>query len=303
MRLFETGADLGEYLFRITDNGGETADRYTVIFSDGDYLTMSAYPSHPQGVSLWGEAIDVQGVADRIEAGEEVDLSWGCLPESIRAHVLSRVNEGWRDFLEAVAAKAPHAVAPNRDAAEENDGLNSSGGKGLYLDDAGAYWIKRDNYEQGDDYGPFTDPVTALRWTLPEAYSLAGEEYHSTVMGDGAPHSETAHPEIMAAVAALEAKRENDRNGDEPLADYEGQTYPVKGGGTRAYGVWYNFGSNVSYMQRGEDSFRMRLDTTGEIVKPAGSAGDDAISHALYTGEDAETYARFNFGDDFQPKA
>ena len=42
MRLFETGADLGEYLFRITDNGGETADRYTVIFSDGDYLTMSA---------------------------------------------------------------------------------------------------------------------------------------------------------------------------------------------------------------------------------------------------------------------
>ncbi len=301
-KTFETGADLGGYLFRITDNGGATADRYTVVFSDGDYLSMSAYPSHPQGISMWGEGLDVGGLSDRVEEGLEVDLSWGCLPETIRAHVLYRVNEGWADFLEKIEARDPSAVAASRDDAEENDGLYNTAGKGIYIGEDGALWIKATE-DRDEDYGPYDDAAKALRMTMPDEYSLSGPEYQSTALGDGGKPTEEADPAIMAKVAALEAELEFARNGDEPLPEAQGQTFPVKDGQTRSFGVWYNFGSNVSYMQRGEDSWRMRLDTTGEIVKPAGSAGDDAISEALYRGEDAETYARFNFGDAFKPKA
>jgi len=34
----------------IFDNGGATADRYTVIFSDGDMIAASTQPFHPQGI-------------------------------------------------------------------------------------------------------------------------------------------------------------------------------------------------------------------------------------------------------------
>lgn len=301
-KTFQTGADLGGYLFRITDNGGATADRYTVVFSDGDYLSMSAYPSHPQGISMWGEGLDVAGLSDRVEEGAEVDLSWGCLPVDIRNHVLSRVNQGWSDTLEKIEARDPSVVAACRDDAEENDGLYDTAIKGLYVGADGALWIKATE-DQAEDYGPYDDAAHALRMTMPDEYSLSGPEYQSTALGNGGAHSEDADPAILAKVAALEAELEFARNGDEALPEAEGLTFTTKDGERRSYGVWYNFGSNVSYMQRGEDSWRMRLDTTGEIVKPAGSAGDDAISEALYRGEDAETYARFNFGDAFKPKA
>lgn len=46
---------------RCYDNGGETADRYTVVFTGNysgregcDYLGMSAQPFHPQGIGQWG---------------------------------------------------------------------------------------------------------------------------------------------------------------------------------------------------------------------------------------------------------
>jgi hypothetical protein len=55
------------YILDVFDNKGKTADRYTVFlcgeFLSGDtyanthvpYLGMSEAPSHPQGVSMWGE--------------------------------------------------------------------------------------------------------------------------------------------------------------------------------------------------------------------------------------------------------
>jgi hypothetical protein len=58
---------------RCYDNGGETADRYTVVFTgryghktNGEtiYLEMSAHPFHPQGIGQHGSApwrIDVTG--------------------------------------------------------------------------------------------------------------------------------------------------------------------------------------------------------------------------------------------------
>lgn len=209
LKTFKTGADLGGYLFRITDNGGATADRYTVVFSDGDYLSMSAYPSHPQGVSMWGEGLDVGGLSDRVEEGREVDLSWGCLPETIRAHVLYRLNEGWADFLEKIEARDPSAVAASRDDAEENDGLHDTAGKGIYIGEDGALWIKATD-DPAEDYGPYDDAAKALRMTMPDEYSLSGPEYQSTALGNGGAHSEEPHPEIMALVARLERAVEND---------------------------------------------------------------------------------------------
>lgn len=52
---------------RLFDNGGETFDRYTAIFThDGEewYLGMSEHPFHPQGFGQHGEG-DVSGVIER----------------------------------------------------------------------------------------------------------------------------------------------------------------------------------------------------------------------------------------------
>ena len=42
-RLFISLKELADsgYIFRITDNGGATLDRITVIFCDGDHLSLS----------------------------------------------------------------------------------------------------------------------------------------------------------------------------------------------------------------------------------------------------------------------
>lgn len=57
-----------EYILDVMDNGGKSADRYMVFFTGKDflvpdtfantaiqYLDLSAYPSHPQGISIWGD--------------------------------------------------------------------------------------------------------------------------------------------------------------------------------------------------------------------------------------------------------
>ncbi len=204
-RLFESAADLGGYLFRITDNGGATADRYTVVFSDGNYLTLSAGPSDPQGVSQWGERIDVAHLANCVEIGQEVDLSWGCLPENVRAHVLSRANDMWRDFLANVEACHPDAVKPSRADAGANEGGPECGGQGIYRK-GGLYFINRGEGAD-DDLGPFDTARAVLLASLPDEHDLSGPEYYSDALGnDGGDHTDTAHPEIMARVAALEER-------------------------------------------------------------------------------------------------
>jgi hypothetical protein len=206
--LFETLADLAAsgYVFRIVDNGGSSADRYTAIFSDGDYLAMSTNPSHPQGVGLTGEGIDLQGVADRVEAGEEVDLALGDCPEAVQRCILGVVNQGWADFLDAGEAGEPSAVAPNREAAKTFEGLHNQAGVGIYRARDGLR-VKDDNSwgaadPEGEDPGPFETFAEAFKRTLPEDYSLAGPEYHS---GENVARLEPS-PETAERVAALEAK-------------------------------------------------------------------------------------------------
>jgi hypothetical protein len=87
-----------EYVLACYDNGGLTADRYTILFGDSMwepemgrnvfYLTMSSVPNHPQGVSMWGE----MPANNRQACGKHV--RWLDLPDNIREHTLHRATEG-----------------------------------------------------------------------------------------------------------------------------------------------------------------------------------------------------------------
>jgi len=197
--LFQSPSDLEGYLFRITDNGGTSADRYTVVFSDGSYLALSSSPSHPCGVSLWGEDLDIQGLSERVESGEEIDLALGDLDPSLVKHIIFRNNEGLEDFLETVEAKKPETVSSNRDGATENDGTSRSVGVGIYMS-ADGYMVKLDDLES--DRGPYATAREAVLATLPDVYGLAGPEYHSTV--DVASMEPT--PGVKEKLLELEAK-------------------------------------------------------------------------------------------------
>jgi hypothetical protein len=176
MQLFDNFKQLvkSEYIFRILDNGGATFDRLTVIFADGDFLGMSWTG---QGFSQWGGPAGLE-VESEIEAGTLVDLAPGDLCLEARAHVLRRVNEGWRDFLADIEARKSIAVAPSREEAEKNEYSHDSAGKGIYSVGHG-YAVKRDCEDADDDRGPFLSAAEALRATLPDEYSLAGPEYQS----------------------------------------------------------------------------------------------------------------------------
>lgn len=200
MKLFETLKDLAEsgYIFRIQDNGGATADRYAVVFCDGDYLGMSGAPSHPQGVSMWGEKIDPLYLDKRIDEETAVDLAIGDLPEHIALHVLARVNEAWADVLERIQSGDPGLVSASREDANENEGIHTSAGEGLFKTGDG-FWVKMEETEK--DAGPFATAREALLASLPTAYSLSGPEFHSNVdVGRLEPDYKVA-----AKVAELEA--------------------------------------------------------------------------------------------------
>ena len=52
-------SDMQPKYLRVYDNGGETVDRYTVVFTNTknqgcNYLMMSGAPFHPQGVGMHG---------------------------------------------------------------------------------------------------------------------------------------------------------------------------------------------------------------------------------------------------------
>lgn len=91
-----------EFVAAIRDNGGKTADRYTVYLTGSlaltaedpkdqprfdrveEFLAMSGSPTHPQGFSQFGEAPR----GNRRNSGKTI--RWLDLPEHIRAHVVAR---------------------------------------------------------------------------------------------------------------------------------------------------------------------------------------------------------------------
>jgi hypothetical protein len=86
-----------EYVLACYDNKGKTCDRYIILFGGSfydeemgrnvQYLAMSGEPSHPQGVSMWGE----MPAYNRAACGKHV--RWLDLPENIRNHVVARASE------------------------------------------------------------------------------------------------------------------------------------------------------------------------------------------------------------------
>lgn len=202
MAVFESPSDLSEYLFRIVDNGGSSADRYTVVFSDGTYLGLSGSPSHPQGVSISGEGLDPAVLEEWVENGQAVDLALGDLPANLVKHILNRCNDGLEDFLKDVEDRKPHAVAASRDMAEVNEGLYDSLGDGIYFTEEG-YWIRLDG-DPKDDRGPYVTAREAVLASLPDQYALAGPEYHSSTDLMRMEPDE----EVAKAIADLEARRD-----------------------------------------------------------------------------------------------
>lgn len=96
--------DAPDYVLDCFDNKGKTCDRYTVIFGkqfmnvypDGEcgisLLDMSGAPSHPQGVSMWGEYKPHEIAAYRYRSGH-YRVKWLDLPENIRKHVIARATD------------------------------------------------------------------------------------------------------------------------------------------------------------------------------------------------------------------
>lgn len=92
-----------EYILDCFDDP-RTADRYTVLFGgsllngtkDGrevwiDYLGMSGAPSHPQGISMYGEFKPHEAARYRYANGHR-RIRWLDLPAHIRAHVEARAK-------------------------------------------------------------------------------------------------------------------------------------------------------------------------------------------------------------------
>jgi hypothetical protein len=89
--------DAPSWVLSCHDNKGGTADRYTVWLYDKlfpqeysyrlhiSYLSMSEYPTHPQGISMYGEIRAVGACRDA-----KTRCRWLDFPEDIRQHVIDR---------------------------------------------------------------------------------------------------------------------------------------------------------------------------------------------------------------------
>lgn len=173
MDLFPNEAALKDsgYLFRIVDNGGETYDRITVIFCDGDALlctsgSICAHVESDQGL---------QRDADAVEAGAARDLRWIDLDPGLRKRIIADLNMGFADWLEAAPAAA------SRDEARDWQGMWREYGDDrtpIYRDGDG-FRIRDD--ERDDEAGPFATFRDAVFYMLPQDYDLSGPEYHTTV--------------------------------------------------------------------------------------------------------------------------
>lgn len=177
MNLFDTLDELKPFVFRITDNGGRSADRWTVVTCDGDYYAMSSNPFSPLGVGMTGEDLDPCGMDSRVEDGEERDVRWIDLPSDCQRCVVDGLNSGFSDWLSTFVPPA------SRDDAVENGTAHRLAGRigeGVYGSD-GEYHVRREGDNPEDDLGPYPDVRRAVLATLPEAHDLSGPEYHPPI--------------------------------------------------------------------------------------------------------------------------
>lgn len=177
MNLFDTLDELKPFVFRITDNGGRSADRWTVVTCDGDYYAMSSDPFSPQGVGMTGEGLDPFGMDTRVEEDEERDVRWIDLPADCQRCVVDGLNGGFSDWLSSFVPPV------RREDADENGTAHRLAeriGEGVYGSD-GEYRVRREGDDPEDDLGPYPDVRRAVLATLPESHDLSGPECHSPI--------------------------------------------------------------------------------------------------------------------------
>ena len=74
----------------VSDNGGQTLDRYTIWLDDQSCLGLSSDPSHPQGFSQWSEYVG--NAMDIIKEHSETLIQMCDLPENVREHAIFRFS-------------------------------------------------------------------------------------------------------------------------------------------------------------------------------------------------------------------
>ena len=75
----------------ILDNP-RTFDRYSVIFDDGSFLSLSTNCDSPQGFSQRGEWQELP-ISDKSESTEEIEISFSDLPLNVQNHIKQRMKE------------------------------------------------------------------------------------------------------------------------------------------------------------------------------------------------------------------
>ena len=169
-KLFATFDDLAAsgYLFRITDDGSETADRYTVLFSDGDALGMAEAGI---GFSEFVGRVDPNFMQNMVDAGSWRDVGPADLSEASREHILGRINQAFADAVAGLETSVPET----REGIDLNDGTHTCAGKGIWKGPEG-FMIA---IEEDEDTGPYASALEAFRASLPDSYALSGPEHHS----------------------------------------------------------------------------------------------------------------------------
>src|SRR5579859_571208 len=92
------------YILDVFDSK-DSGERYTIVFTKDmssqtgsyadtwiSYLGMSGAPSHPQGVSMWGEMRGYDMAQYRYRVKHQ-RVKWLDLPEHIRKHVIARATQ------------------------------------------------------------------------------------------------------------------------------------------------------------------------------------------------------------------
>ena len=171
MDLFHTLDEVKPFVFRITDNGGATADRYTIALCDGSYVSMSKDPYNPAGVCLSGENFDPAITDARVEEGIEHDIRWIDLPKDCQRSFFEGENAGYYDWLSAFSPPQ------SRDEAQDISELSGADkiAKGIFGVE-GEYYVLNEEVE-----GPFKTLREAVLYTLPDENDLSGPEYHPTI--------------------------------------------------------------------------------------------------------------------------
>ncbi|MCK4545418.1 hypothetical protein KAU43_07755 [candidate division WOR-3 bacterium] len=84
-------AYLGDNIRGVYDNGGKSADRYSVIFKNGDLVGMSDKPFHPQGFNQFSGNVDNWDLTTLDHLGKR--LVFSDIPDDIKDAIEQRLGD------------------------------------------------------------------------------------------------------------------------------------------------------------------------------------------------------------------